>query len=347
MKKILALILACMMAFSLVACGGTTPEKNSGEQENNSNAGSSESSKPVLQLKYNSVKASTDTTYQDWADFYAGLEEHTSGAVKVEMYASEALGSTADILEMAANGEPVIADTDLAYLANYVPDFAIGNAPYVFKTPEDIEKFWQSDYCKAMEKVLEEEYGLHIINITYFGTRNLIANTPCNSRADVGKLKIRCAATPMWNEVCRVLGGNAVNTAWSETYSACSQGVADGAESPVSLLYSSKLYEPCPYIMRTEHLIGVTCEVMSSELYYSMDEETRALFDEWALDWCDEAITRVNNSTKEFEDKLEAEGVTFVDIDKTEFIEAAKETPSHFPEWTDGLYEEIVNYLAS
>ncbi|MBQ3663599.1 MAG: TRAP transporter substrate-binding protein DctP [Clostridia bacterium] len=334
MKRFFAILLACLMVFSLVACAG-------GEKK------ADDSAKKVLNLKYNSVKSSTDSTYLDWADFYSGLEKATDGAIKVEMYASEALGPSADILEQAAKGEPVIADTDLAYLANYVPDFAIGNAPYVFKTPEDIEKFWQSDYCKEMEKILEEQYGLHIINITYFGTRNLIANTECHSRADVGKLKIRCAATPMWNEVCRVLGGNAVNTAWSETYSACSQGVADGAESPVSLLYSSKLYEPCPYIMRTEHLVAVTCEVMSAKVYNDMDPELRAKFDEYARGWCDEAIKRVNAAEKDFEAKLVAEGVTFVDIDKTEFIEAAKDTPKNFPDWTPGMYDKIVEFLAN
>ena len=162
----------------------------------------------------------------------------------------------------------------------------------------------------------------------------------------MSSLKIRCAATPMWNEVVRVLGGNATNTAWSETYQALTQGVADAAESPYGLLYSAKLYEPCKYIINTEHLVAATTVIMSQASYEKLSDESKAALDKVATEFAESQIGRVEKVTEEYRQKLEDEGVTFVDIDKAEFIEAAQDTPEYFPEWSEGLYERVQEAIA-
>ncbi|MBR0391870.1 MAG: TRAP transporter substrate-binding protein DctP, partial [Oscillospiraceae bacterium] len=184
----------------------------------------------VVTLKFNFVKTSSDPEYGWYAKYFNDIYEATNHEVGYELYPSEALGGSADVLEMAANGEDVVQDCDFSYVATYVPDIAVGMAPYLIQEPEQIVKLWKSEVGQEWEKALEEK-GLHFLDIHYFGTRNLICNKEVHNRADMASLKIRCAATPMWNEVVRVLGGNATNTAWSETYQALSQGVADGAES--------------------------------------------------------------------------------------------------------------------
>lgn len=346
-KRLIALAMAlCVMCATLAGCGGSKvdPAKDETKAPVSDEKKEDTAVEPIT-LKFNCIYSSTDPSYLQWVDFFEGMEEATGGAVKVEMYAGEALGPSTDTVEQAAQGEPIIANVDVAALANYVPDMAIGNAPYVFQEPQDIQIFWESPYMAEMEKTLGEEFGLKMLHLGYFGTRNLIANKEVHTRADISKLKIRCASAPMWNEVVRVLGGQATNTAWSETYSACSQGVADGAESPYSLLYSSKLYECCPYIINTEHLIAVTCPTMSYELFESLPEDVQQDIEEYSHNYCARQIELTLQAAEESKALLEAEGVTFIDVDKTEFIEAAAETPDHFPEWTDGLYEDIVAYI--
>ncbi|MBP3218341.1 MAG: TRAP transporter substrate-binding protein DctP [Lachnospiraceae bacterium] len=298
----------------------------------------------VVTLKFNFVKTSSDPEYGWYAKYFNDIYEATNHEVGYELYPSEALGGSADVLEMAANGEDVVQDCDFSYLATYVPDIAVAMSPYLIQEPEQIVKLWKSEVGQEWEKSLEEK-GLHFLDIHYFGTRNLICNKEVHNRADMASLKIRCAATPMWNEVVRVLGGNATNTAWSETYQALSQGVADGAESPYGLLYSSKLYEPCKYIINTNHLVAATTVVMSQATFEKLSPEAQKALDEVATDFAVTQIDRVNKVTEEYKTKLEAEGVTFIDIDKAEFIEAAQDTPNYFPEWSEGLYERVQNAI--
>ena len=294
----------------------------------------------VVTLRFNFVKSSSDPEYGWYAKYFHDIYEATNGEVGYMLYPSEALGGSADVLEMAANGEDVVQDCDFSYLASYVPDISIGMAPYLIQEPEQIVKLWKSEVGQDWEAQLEAK-GLHFLDIHYFGTRDLIANKEVHNREEMGSLKIRCAATPMWNEVVRVLGGNATNTAWSEVYQALSQGVADAAESPYGLLYSAKLYEPCKYLIKTDHLVAATTVVMSQATWEKLSDEAKEAVDKVATEFAESQIERVNAVTAEYEQKLKDEGVTFIDIDKAEFIEAAQSTPDYFPEWSEGLYERV------
>lgn len=336
-KRLLAALTAASLCVSLAACGNGDAKTAGGQ--------SGEAGGNKVTLKFNFVKASTDPEYQWYDEYFSDIREASGEEVNYELYPSEALGATADVLEMAAMGQPVVVDCDLSYLANYVPDLAAGMAPYLIQTPEQIKTLWKSEVGEDWSRALAEK-GLHLIDLHYFGARNLICNKEVHSREDIGKLKIRCAATPMWNEVVRVLGGNATNTAWSETYQALSQGVADGAESPMGLLYSARLYEPCKYLVRTEHLIASTAIVMSEEVYQSLSDEAKKAIDDCASDFADKAVERVQSVEKEYEQKLVDEGVQIIEIDKAAFIEAAQDTPKQFPEWSDGLYERIQQAIA-
>ncbi|MEA4994423.1 MAG: TRAP transporter substrate-binding protein DctP [Oscillibacter sp.] len=344
-KKIVSALMAALMVLSLAACGGNGGPTSTPGGAGSASEGNAGGSAQAVNLKFNFVKSSTDPEYTWYDDYFNEISKVSGGSITYDLYPSEALGPTADMLEAAAQGEPVVIDCDFSYLANYVPDWAAAMAPYLIQEPEQIEKLWKSDVGQELCKELEKA-GLHLIDVHYFGTRNLIANTPVTSRADIGKLKVRCAATAGWNEVVRVLGGNATNTPWSETYQALSSGVADAAESPYALLYSAKLYEPCKYIIKTEHLVASTAIVMSQAVYKSLSPEGQKAIDQVGSAYPAKAIELAKGVEQEYVDKLLAEGVQILDIDKTEFITAAQDTPKHFPEWTPGIYERIQEAIA-
>lgn len=337
-KKLLALILACLMVMSMVACGGTKSDADT-STDNSTQTSDTAAEPECTVIKFNFSKSTTDATYPWWSDVLDRIYEESGHTVKFEIYPSEALGSIPDTIESASKGEPVMADGDLAYLETYVPDLSVGMAPYLMQKPEDIQKFWESDIGDKLFGELEAK-GLKCISMSYYGTRNTMTNAPVHSRADFGKLKIRCASAAMWNEVVRVLGGNATNTAWSEVYQAISQGVADGCESPLSAMYSSKVQEVCKYCILTEHCIASTVLVMSNDVFNSLPQQAQDAINKVMHDYCDEAIQNVTAANEEYKQKMIDEGVEFIEIDKSEFIAAAQDTPNHF-NWTPGLYEEV------
>ncbi|WP_323014788.1 TRAP transporter substrate-binding protein DctP [Devosia sp.] len=298
---------------------------------------------PTL-LRMNMVVSNQDKTFPLWQEFASELEAASNGTLKVEIFPSEGLGKTVDMIDAISRGAPILQDSDPSHLSNYVPDFAVFMAPYLIKEPSDIEQAWNSDLVKGLEDQLAAK-GLHIVTLVYFGTRNLLSDRQVHSRADTAGMKIRNAPTKMWNEVSRVLGGNPTNTAWSEAYSALEQGVADGVESPLSLLYSSKIYETRPYISLTGHLVATTSIIMSQQVYDSLPEDARKALDTVGRAEPAKRVPAIQALEAEFRTTLENEGITFNDVDKTAFIEAAATVPANFPEWSPGLYERMLEAI--
>ena len=54
---------------------------------------------------------------------------------------------------------------------------------------------------------------------------------------------------------------------------------------------------------------------------------------------------RVIASDQEWREKLEAEGVTFIDVDREPVRAACEAVYTRFPEWSEGLYERIQREL--
>jgi len=294
----------------------------------------------VTILKFNTPLPSMDPNFGYWSEFCQNIEDESNGTLNIQMYASESLGKAIDMVEATTQGAPVLQDCDPTHLADYVPDFAIFMHPYLFTKPEDIEKVWKSEIGQNLSRQLEAK-GLRIVTLVYFGTRNLISNKAVYTREDTKNMKIRCAATKMWIEVAKVLGGNPTNTAWSEVYTALSQGVADAAESPVSLLYSCKLYEACKNISLTEHLVASTSIIMSQKVYENLPPEAQAALDKVGSAYPPKRIALERAQEDEFIRLLKKEGVKFNEVDKSAFMEAAKSVSQNFPEWTPNLYNDI------
>jgi TRAP-type C4-dicarboxylate transport system substrate-binding protein len=299
---------------------------------------------PTL-LRMNMVIGNQDPMFPMWQDFGKRIEEASQGTLKVEIYPTETLGKTVDMIEAISRGAPILQDSDPSHLYNYVPDFAVFMAPYMFKKPEDIGKAWNSDMVAGWEEQLHQK-GLRVLTMTYFGARHLLSKRQVHKRADTAGMKIRNAPTKMWNEVGRVLGGEITNTAWSEVYTALSQGVAEGAESPLSILYSAKLFETLPYISLTGHLVATTSITMSQKVYDDLPEQGKKALDEVGRGYTAIRQPMIEKLETEYRGKLEEAGIVFNDVDKTDFIAAAADTPKQFPEWTPGMYENMLKIIS-
>jgi TRAP-type transport system periplasmic protein len=336
-------VLSVLMVFALVLLAGCAGQNKTSTESSGNAAKEGEKAEPVV-LKMNMVPSNTDPTYPLWEEFAKELEGASEGTLKVEIYPSETLGKTTDMIETISKGAPVLQDSDPSHLSDYVPDFSVFMHPYLFKKPEDIEKAWKSEEGKRLEQELEAK-GLKIVTMVYFGTRHLLSDRAVTTRDDTKDMKIRNAATKMWNEVTKTLGGNPTNTAWTEVYSALSQGVADGAESPLSLLYSSKLFETRDHISLTGHLVATTSVVMSQQVYDSLPEQAKKAIDEVGSAYPAKRATQIQEIEKEYRTKLEEEGVKFNEVEKDAFIEASKNVTNAFPEWTPGLYDKMIQAI--
>ncbi|MCM3759896.1 TRAP transporter substrate-binding protein DctP [Alkalihalobacillus oceani] len=334
-KKMLINSIVLTAVLMLGACGNS---QDTTQGDNAQEAGQEAADTTVL--KYNSSRPATDPVYAWYEEFFKEVEERSNGTVKFEMYPSESLGKTADMIEASSKGEPIINDGDFAYLGEYNADFGILTAPYFIRDPEDWTSLWDSEVGQKLFSEVENE-GMKIMANFYVGPRNLITTTQVNSRDDVQGMTLRTASSKMWTEVGRVLGGEPTNIPITEAYQAFSQGVADGGEMSTSYIESLSWFEVAPYIAETEHILSTTVLIMSADVYRSLPEEAQTAINEVSREYMPIFIERIGEIEAELRTAMEESGAVFTEVDKEPFIEAAQQLPEKFPEWTPGLYEEI------
>ena len=97
--------------------------------------------------------------------FYAGcekwkqlVEERSKGAVKIELYPSNQLGSKEDLLDQMVAGEPICTLADGAYFYDRgIKDLGITFGPYLFNSMEEAYKLYNSSWFNDQAKLLADK----------------------------------------------------------------------------------------------------------------------------------------------------------------------------------------------
>ena len=131
--------------------------------------------------------------------------------------------------------------------------------------------------------------------------------------------------------------------AWSEIFTALSQGTVDGQENPIAIIETSKVYEVQKYISMTDLFYSPCVLMINEELYDSFSEEQKAAFDqaaEEAKDWQREYSQDYNEGALK---TMEEAGVTITEVDKEEWKEATSVIYDQAEEL--GLNTELIEQL--
>jgi TRAP-type C4-dicarboxylate transport system substrate-binding protein len=96
-------------------------------------------------LRIGTVLAPNDPMGQGLDKFAAEVKDATNDEVVVEVFHNSQLGDTTEMIDQARAGAAVGTVTDVARLAEFVPELAVMSAPFLFDTYEDADTFAASD----------------------------------------------------------------------------------------------------------------------------------------------------------------------------------------------------------
>ena len=279
-----------------------------------------------------------DQVVQHWIKL---VDEASEGKVKLEAYPSSQLGAKQDVIEQGMLGVNVITIADAAFLAEYEPDLGILMAPYLTETPADLFKIYESDWFKEKEKSLQEQ-GIHIVISNYlYGTRQLLTKTKVESPADLAGKKIRTPNNNIQIRTIEALGGTPTPMPLGDVYPALTQGVIDGVENPIAVLFGQKLYEPAKELSMIDY-VHTTALWLGGQAYFdTLDPAVVEMLHETGYQaglFSQELATQADARMLE---EMKAAGVNVTTPDLAPFKEKAMAVYSAFPEWTPGLYDTI------
>ena len=289
MKKILAATLCLALCIGLVACGSkpattaapTTPAPTTTTP---APAAPAEPAKIyIIKLSYSpgglKPEESAEIMYADL--FKKTVEEKSSGAIKVEIYPSNQLGSAADVVGSIAAGTVQMGIYDISMMTSYFQDAMVLATPGLFKSVDECDKVLKSDWAKAFFDKAKAASGIKIIGAHSKGFRCFTtSNKELKTVGDAKGVTFRVMDSPVYIKMVETLGGHAVPMAGSEMYVAMQNHVVDGQENAVNNIIQDKTYEVQKYLVLDEHAAGITAIMMSGSFYDSLSADLQKVVNE-------------------------------------------------------------------
>jgi tripartite ATP-independent transporter DctP family solute receptor len=184
------------------------------------------------------------------------VKEGTGGAVEIQTFPAGQLGSSRDLIESASSGATQLVDEGAAQFGQFVPQFSILEAPYIWRDAAHIRKVLNSSIVDAMNADLVAKRAMRVIGSTYYGKRHVTSGTKAiNVVADMQGFKLRIPEVDTFRAMAEAWGARPTPLNISELYLALSQGAVDGQENPLPTIQSNKFFEVQKHLILTGHII--------------------------------------------------------------------------------------------
>ena len=181
-------------------------------------------------------------------------EKGAPGKLTVVVHHSASLGSETQLLQQIQLGTTQMAVCTTGPIEAFVPEIKALEMPFVFPSYEAADKVLDGTIGQDLAKKFEKA-GFVALAFLDNGFRNVTnSKNPVKTPEDLKGLKIRTMEAPTHLAIWRAIGANPTPMAWP-IFTQLQQGVIDGQENPIAVIYSSKLTEAGQkYLTLTRHV---------------------------------------------------------------------------------------------
>lgn len=343
MKRFLALIMALTMVFALCACGSGSTAASS------STAASTGTSAETYNIKLGHSDTVDNLLHVSLLNFKAYVEEKSEGRLKVDVYASEQLGSNAEMAEMVEMGSLDAMMLPQGQEANYAPRLNILGMPFLFSSYDDVYKVLDSEIG---DELIADLASHNMIQLAYWenGLRQTTNSVrPINTPEDLKGLKIRTPEDKVTMAIFEALGASPAPLAFSELYLALQQNTFDGQENPVSNIHANNFQDVQKYLAMTNHKYECKNMVFSLTTWNKLPADLQQILLDGAKIYGDEHRKAIVDSTDAMLEDLVAAGMEVTYPDTAAFQEATQVVYSDFyaeNDWAEDLVARIQAKIA-
>lgn len=247
--------------------------------------------------------------------FADGVSKRTNGEISVEIYPNNELGNPPEVLEQNVLGVIDMSLPTQGQLAKYSKKFGCVMLPFAFDGYDQAYKVLDGPFIEWAGKDLNDA-GLVFLSNWEWGFRNLTNSVrPVVTPDDAKGLKIRTPPELSNQAAMEALGATVQTIQFSELPMALKQGVVDGQENPVSVIYAYKIYETQKYLTMTGHTYNSMVHVMSKKTWEKLTPDQQKIVKEESKKAGDFMRKTLRDAEADQIKKLEALGMAVVHPD--------------------------------
>lgn len=212
--------------------------------------------------------------------FAEAVEKRTNGQIKIQIFPNNVLGSPPEQAEQVKMGATDMGLPTQGQFDKWIKALGVVMLPFAYDDYDHVHRTLDGP-CFDWFKGLAEKEGFILLSNWEYGFRNLTnGKKPINSPEDVKGLKIRVPPEMQMMAAFQAMGAVTAVIAFPELYMALAQGVADGQENPVSVIYFMKFYEVQKHLALTRHIYNNMIHTVSAKTWAKLTPEQQAIFQE-------------------------------------------------------------------
>ncbi|MDR1580444.1 MAG: DctP family TRAP transporter solute-binding subunit [Synergistaceae bacterium] len=211
------------------------------------------------------------------------VRERSGGKINIKVYANSQLttGRQTNAFMLLRNGTIDFACQSTINYSPQIPELNLFALPFFIAGQPDRYKALDAiTHGKSGELVAEaiEKKGGKFLCFGENGFREMTnSKKEIRSPEDLQGLKMRVVGSALFLDTFKALGSNPVAMPWSDTMSALQQGVIDGQENPINIIYPNKVYEYNKYITNWHYMGDPTLFVVNPKIWMSFSYEDQEL----------------------------------------------------------------------
>ena len=343
-KKLIGLLLICVLAMSMYACGSSSsssaPAATDTKSEAAAPAETKEEAKPatdgeVYELSFTIHDPATSAKTHAYEELAKQVEEATDGHVIITVYSAGSLVAGTDVAEAVLNG---VADMGWLCTPFFPGQFPLNEAVVLpmmtndgMKSSEVLNKLYAEN--EDLQKEMSRYKVFHMYTTPVF---SLCMTSPVRSPEDLKGVTIRATAG-IPTSVVQKWGGNPVVMAPGDLYEAIEKGTIGGAVFEWSGIGSFKLQEIIKYYTEVGISNNVFYAVMNLDSWNSLPKEYQDIMDEiWGGEEVGMKIAKI------FDDDYQAARKEGLEKYDCEVVELTEEELAAFQEGADEVINEWI-----
>ncbi|KHE67564.1 TRAP transporter substrate-binding protein [Halobacillus sp. BBL2006] len=312
MKRLIFLLMTLVLF--LAACGGGNDSASNGED--------GEFKERTWKIGFNTVEGSVrDVAAKKFKEV---VESETDGAVTVEIYPNEELGSAQEMIESVKVGALDMQIAGANMMANTIPEYATLSLPFLVKDFDEAHAVLDSEIGDKL-KAMGEDQGIKVLSDVELGFAQITNNVhPINKPEDLEGLKMRSPNDKSLIETFKALGSSVSTMPFTEVYLALSQGVVDGQFNPLDAIYETKFHEVQDHLALLNLTYYYSYFIMNQGAFDGLEPELQEIVQNAANEARDASYEFTANKDEEMLKKMKDSFVEITEPDVAPFQEKVK-----------------------
>ncbi|WP_419769407.1 MAG: TRAP transporter substrate-binding protein [Candidatus Marinarcus sp.] len=208
--------------------------------------------------------------------FEKRLEELSKGKIDVQVYPSSQLYTDNAVVKALRLNSVQMAAPAFSKFGKIVPQLALFDLPFIFTDIDQLHRVQDGEVGTELKDMVTAK-GIVALDFWDNGFKQFSSSTKAViNPEDAAGQKFRIMSSKVLEAQFHAVGANPQMMPFSEVYSGLQQGVIDGAENPISNIYTKKFHEVQKYLTISNHGYLGYLVVMSKKFWNSLPADLQA-----------------------------------------------------------------------